>query len=33
VDPLASMQAIENPKLKNIGEQVRAKLKRVIDNL
>jgi len=33
VDPLASMQAIENPKLKNIAEQVRAKLKRVIDNL
>ena len=33
VDPLASMQAIENPKLKNIAEQVRAKLKRIIDNL
>ncbi len=33
VDPVVSMQAIENPKLKNIAEQVRAKLKRVIDNL
>jgi len=33
VDPVASMQAIENPKLKNIAEQVQAKLKRVIDNL
>ncbi len=33
VDPVASMQAIENLKLKNIAEQVRAKLKRVIDNL
>ncbi len=33
VDPVASMMAIENPELKNIAEQVRAKLKRVIDNL
>ncbi len=33
VDPLASMQAIENPKLKNIAEQVRDKLKKVIENL
>jgi uncharacterized protein (DUF302 family) len=33
VDPIASMQAIENPKLRDIAEQVRAKLKRVIDNL
>jgi len=33
VDPVASMQAIENPKLKDIAEQVRAKLKRVIDSL
>lgn len=33
VNPVASMQAIENLKLKNIAEQVRAKLKRVIDNL
>ena len=33
VDPIASMQAIENPKLKNIAEQVRDKLKKVIENL
>lgn len=33
VDPIASMQAIENPKLRDIAEQVRVKLKRVIDNL
>ncbi|MDR9459530.1 MAG: DUF302 domain-containing protein [Dehalococcoidia bacterium] len=33
VDPIASMQAIENPKLRDVAEQVRAKLKRVIDNL
>jgi len=33
VDPVASMQAIENPKLKNIAEQVRDKLKKVIENL
>jgi hypothetical protein len=33
VDPVASMQAIENPKLGEIAEQVRAKLKRVIDSL
>jgi len=33
VDPVASMQAIENPKLQDIAEQVRDKLKTVIDNL
>lgn len=33
VDPIASMQAIENPKLRDIAMQVRVKLKRVIDNL
>ena len=33
VDPIASMMAIENPKLRGIAEQVQAKLKRVIDNL
>jgi uncharacterized protein (DUF302 family) len=33
VDPVASMQAIENPKLRDVAEQVRAKLKRVIDSL
>jgi uncharacterized protein (DUF302 family) len=33
VDPIASMQAIENPKLRDVAEQVRAKLKKVIHNL
>jgi len=33
VDPVASMMAIDNPKLRGIAEQVQAKLKRVIDNL
>jgi len=31
VDPVASMQAIENPALKEIAEQISEKLKRVID--
>lgn len=33
IDPVASMQAIENPKLREVAEQVRDKLKTVIDNL
>ncbi len=33
VDPVASMQAIENPSLHGIAEQVRAKLKATIDSL
>ncbi|MBE9171101.1 DUF302 domain-containing protein [Pleurocapsales cyanobacterium LEGE 06147] len=33
VDPVASMQAIENPNLQGIAEQVRAKLKAAIDSL
>ena len=33
IDPVASMQAIENPKLKDIAQQVREKLKRVIDSV
>ena len=33
IDPVASMQAIENLELKRAAEQVRAKLKRVIDRL
>jgi len=33
IDPVASMQAIENPKLWDVAEQVRAKLKTVIDSL
>jgi uncharacterized protein (DUF302 family) len=33
VDPVASMKAIENPTLAKTAEQVRAKLRNVIDNL
>jgi uncharacterized protein (DUF302 family) len=33
VDPLASMAAVDNPRLGQIGQQVRAKLQAVIDNL
>lgn len=33
IDPVASMQAIENSKLRDIAEQVRIKLRKVIDNL
>jgi len=33
IDPVASMAAIDNTKLRDVGEQVRAKLKAVIDNL
>ncbi len=33
IDPIASMQAVKNPKLRGIAEEVQAKLKRVIDNL
>jgi uncharacterized protein (DUF302 family) len=33
VDPVASMQAIDNPSLAKIAEQVRSKLKNVIDSL
>jgi len=33
VDPVASMQAIENPALKDIAHQVQAKLKKVKDSL
>jgi uncharacterized protein (DUF302 family) len=33
VDPLASMQAIENPDLREVAEEVQVKLKNVIDNL
>ena len=33
VDPVESMQAIDNPRLKNIAEEVRAKLKNVIESL
>jgi uncharacterized protein (DUF302 family) len=33
IDPVASMQAVENPELRGIGEQVRASLQRVIESL
>jgi uncharacterized protein (DUF302 family) len=33
IDPVASMQAVQNPKLQTIAEQVQAKLKTVIDSL
>ncbi len=33
IDPIASMQAVKNPNLRGIAEEVQAKLKRVIDNL
>lgn len=33
VDPVASMQAIENPKLGNVADEVQKKLKKVIENL
>lgn len=33
VDPVASMQAIDNPELKRAAEQVRAKLERVVAGL
>lgn len=33
IDPVASMQAIDNPELKRAAEQVRAKLEKVIAQL
>jgi uncharacterized protein (DUF302 family) len=33
IDPVASMLAVENPELREIGEQVRASLQRVIESL
>lgn len=33
IDPVASMQAVENPNLGKIAEQVRNKLKTVVQNL
>lgn len=33
IDPMASMRAIENPKLQEVADQVRLKLKSVIDSL
>ncbi len=33
IDPIASMQAVDNPELGDIAEEVRDKLKKVIDSL
>jgi len=33
IDPVASMQAVANPKLLEVAEQVRVKLQKVINNL
>lgn len=33
IDPVASMQAIDNPRLKEAAERVQAKLKAVVDSL
>jgi uncharacterized protein (DUF302 family) len=33
IDPIASMQAVENETLGEVAEQVRAKMKKVIENL
>ena len=33
IDPVASMQAIANPALKDVAERVQGKLKKVIENM
>lgn len=33
IDPIASMQAVQNPNLADMARQVQAKLKKVIDNI
>lgn len=33
IDPIASMQAVDNPTLGDVAEQVRGKLQKVIENL
>jgi uncharacterized protein (DUF302 family) len=33
VDPVASMQAIDNPRLAEVAKEVQAKLKRVVESL
>ena len=33
IDPVASMQAVDNPRLKDAAAKVQAKLKRVVDRL
>jgi len=33
IDPIASMQAVANPALKDVADQVQAKLKKIIENI
>ncbi len=33
IDPIASMQAVDNPALGGVAIEIQAKLKRVVDNL
>ena len=33
IDPIASMQAVQNPNLADVAHEVQAKLRRVIENL
>lgn len=33
IDPISSMQAVQNPQLEPVAKQVQAKLRNVIDNL
>ena len=33
IDPISSMQAIENPELQDVANQVQAKLKKVVESL
>ncbi len=33
IDPVASMQAVQNPKLSEIADHIQAKLMKVVDNL
>jgi len=33
IDPIASMQAVQNPALSDVANQVQAKMRRVVDNL
>ena len=33
IDPVASMQAVANPELKDVAEKVQGKLKKVIENI
>lgn len=33
IDPISSMQAVENPGLGEVAQEIQGKLKRVIENL